>query len=313
MKTFIIFTLLHSLTLSACIGPHSWDFDTTQIQASEQMHIYALSVGQGDATLIVGPNGQAGLIDAGPPEAGREIILPTLRTLGIHTLSWVIISHYDADHLGGLLEVLMGEDEAWNTSDDIIVFQGIWDRGGNKLHHTPWFEAYQSTLTKQGLRQTIAADQELWLDEQVRIKVLLVAGAYADGHTIPLNADEENEASIALLVEYHNFRYLTAGDLTGGGFSGARDTKDLESYLAELTGPVDIVHLNHHGSRTSTNLYYLEQLNPQQAIISSGPNNRFQHPHSEIVDRLKTLQIPYLNTAANTVHIKVSPKGYETR
>lgn len=275
------------------------------------LEIYVLDVGQGDATLLIGPDGTTGLIDAGPPEAGLARVLPALQQLEISRLDWVIISHYDADHLGGLLEILQGLDRQWDTADDLIVDHGIWDRGGRKFYSTYWFDDYVTELTRRQLRRTLEVGQTFALGDGAVATVVLSNGFYNDGNVHHLNPDEENAASVALLITYGAFRYLTAGDLTGGGFSGDVETKDLETQLAALVGPVDILHLNHHGSRTSSNANSLDQLSPELAVISVGADNDFGHPHPSVLQRLEERQIPARRSDAGTILIRSDGHSFE--
>src|SRR3990167_1617333 len=77
-------------------------------QPSSPLRIFALDVGQGDATLVVGPTGRSLLIDGGPAGEGIGTILPTLSSLGIDQINWIVATHYDADHIGGIPEVMKG-------------------------------------------------------------------------------------------------------------------------------------------------------------------------------------------------------------
>ncbi len=298
----------------SCINPQG---HFTELAAPQQsphqnpLSINVLDVGQGAATAVVSPEGQVALIDAGKPFAGLSFILPWLRSREINELDWVLISHYDNDHLGGLLEVLLGEDQEWETDDDVTIAGSIWDRGGTPFNPTTWFEDYQSELAPRNLLSSVSLGQDLSVSDQVQVTVVLSAGNYLDGSQHHLNPDEENELSIAVLVEHGSFRYLTAGDLTGGGFSGNRETKDLESHLAEMIGPVDVLHLNHHGSRTSTNEAYLDLLQPKAVMISSGRNNDFGHPHPEVIERLDARGIPYYQTSQGTIEIRSDGEDFE--
>ncbi len=314
MKLIGTCSLALLISILACLDPRA-AFETSRntgnpLQATNSLKIIALDVGQGDATLVLGPDGRVGLIDAGPPGAGLTKILPVLRSMGIDSLTWVLISHYDADHLGGLLEVLRGEDQAWDTDDDIHLFDSVWDRGGNKLESTPWFEEYARELGMADYRRTISVGHTFELGHGAQAKVILVKGRYNDGTLIHLNADEENESSLAVLIEYDNFRYLSAGDLSGGGFSGTNETKDLETKLAQLTGAVDIVHLNHHGSRTSSNENFLDRLQPDAAIASVGVDNDHNHPHPEIIERLNERNINLFRTDTGTITISSDGESY---
>jgi phosphoribosyl 1,2-cyclic phosphodiesterase len=69
-----------------------------------------LDVGQGDATLVVGPTGRGFLIDTGPEGLGEEKILPTLNKEGIERLDWLLLTHYDIDHIGSAADLLQQID-----------------------------------------------------------------------------------------------------------------------------------------------------------------------------------------------------------
>lgn len=286
---------------------HSPDFE----ESTQELQIFALDVGQGDAMLLIGPNGQMALIDAGPPYSGISRILPELRSLEVDSIDWVLISHYDADHLGGLLEILRGEDQEWDTGDDIELIGSVWDRGGLHFDPSPWFDEYDDKTEEQGWRQTVQLGQSFDLGNGAMATVVLSEGDYLDGTSIHINPDEENEASIAILIEYGDFRYLTAGDLTGGGMSGSIETKDLETALAALVGDVDVLHLNHHGSRTGSNENYLDGLNPEAVIISVGPDNDYGHPHPEVLERLEKGNIPFYQTNEGTIQVSTDGQTFQ--
>lgn len=312
MKTYLWIVLLLPLFLTSCINPLSKIIDAINSDSKAgSLSIYAINVGQGDATLVIGPNGRAALIDAGPPGAGLSRVLPELEDLGVATLSWILISHYDADHLGGLLELLRGKDKQWDTEDDVLVTDWVWDRGGQLFDETLWFDEYESELESRNFRRTVQVGQDLDLGDGVQVTVVLSDGKYDDGSVHPLNPDEENESSIALLIEYDKFRYLTAGDLTGGGFSGTVDTKDLETHLAEIVGPISVLHLNHHGSETSNNANYLDDLAPDAAIVSAGKNNDFDHPDEATLLRLEERGIPLHRTEDGTIQIVTDGESYD--
>lgn len=107
---------------------------------------------------------------------------------------------------------------------------------------------------------------------------------------------EENALSLALLIEYGQFRYFTDGDLPGGGGDPPYQTIDLETPLAPLVGDVDIILVPHHGSHTSTNENFLKYLKPEVAIISLGNENDFYHPHPSVIRRLKEAGIKIYTT-----------------
>jgi competence protein ComEC len=87
--------------------------------------------------------------------------------------------------------------------------------------------------------------------------------------------EDSNNTSIVLQMDYHGFRALFMGDL-GSEAEGEVETKD-----------VDVLKVAHHGSKYSTSTEWLEKVNPKMAIISAGKNNRYGHPHEELLERLE--------------------------
>jgi beta-lactamase superfamily II metal-dependent hydrolase len=293
MKPFSLF--LMSLLLPACapVLPIDNPFEDAETADSvsptvsaEPLRIFVLDVGQGDATLVVGPGRKTLLIDAGPPGAGTDPILPFLEERDIRHLDWIVATHYDADHIGGIAEVLRGPDGLSGTEDDHRPREACLDRGEATDKDTPVYEDYLAVLPER--RLTAEPGMVLDLGEDATATVIVVNGRFADGRAIHLNPDEENEASIALLIRYGDFEYFTAGDLTGGGSPGGRETKDLETFAGEIVGDIDVLHAGHHGSASSTNPDFLQLTRPEAVVISVGADNDYGHPSSEVLARIET-------------------------
>ena len=122
------------------------------------------------------------------------------------------------------------------------------------------------------------------LDNAVTIEVVASNGHVrnsSSNYPLPENYKprKENSYSIALLMSYFNFEYLIAGDLT----------KNVENKLKEDTdlGDLDVYHVNHHGSDTSSALNFLKRIKPEVAIISNGDNAKFNHPRNSVLERIK--------------------------
>ncbi len=309
LKSFTI-RIFYSLLLmglfleSACIRypnsgiQNSW---TQQLPSSQQttsdetddetssnfLKITALNVGQGDATLITTPNGKNLLIDGGRDGKGRDVILPYLKSRGISSLEAVVVTHYDGDHLGGIDEVIAGEDEKLGSDDDWIPKLGVYDRGGYPFDNAPFYSSYLQASGEH--RKTLAIGETVNLDINVEIRCVAVNGKVQNGENIDLSqpgfSEIENSASIALLITYGNFTYLTSGDLTGGGSPGGYKTLDVETPLAKVVGPVTAVHANHHGSLSSSNEIWIETLQPELVFFSVGNENDYHHPAQEVLER----------------------------
>jgi competence protein ComEC len=266
---------------------------STTATPHEPLKIIALDIGQGDATLITTPNHHHILIDGGPPGSGKRVTLPYLLENNITQLDHLFATHYDSDHIGGIAEILAGTDGMAATADDITVIQ-CWDHGDSLEKHTPVFSAYvQATADCE---RVATPGDRITFDDGVSIEVLAIDGRVASGPLVDLDAHDENATSMVLRIRYESFTYLTTGDLPGGGGNPPFDTVDIESLLAPSIGPVDVLHLGHHGSHTSSNLIFLETLSPKAAIISVGDGNAYHHPHPSILQRLAALNIPVYQT-----------------
>lgn len=231
---------------------------------AQQVRIVHIDVGQGDATLIVGPT-RTLLFDAGVTGSGTEI-RDVLDALGIASIDYFVAGHYHADHIGAIDEVL---------NNGIGLNIASYDRGGSYSS-----QAFTQYTTAVGVkRSTITLNQQIDLGGGCILTCIAVNGTTNHGNVSPTG---ENDRSIALVLRYGTFDYFIASDLTGGGSS----TGDVESKIAVDAGDVDVLHVGHHGSTTSTNQTLVDTLKPEQAVISCGDGNSYLHPLQTIIDRL---------------------------
>lgn len=237
-----------------------------------------LDVGQGDASAFESPSGELLLIDGGRGGAASASVIALLEERGVHTPDAVILSHFDADHLGGLVEVLAGTDGLPGTNDDLLppVTLGPADDGTCDTQvcgRMRQLRAWPFDVVSPGYR--------FYLGE---VEVEVVAADGVVGDDLVAGAGDDNERSIAVLVSFAGRRVLVAGDLTGGG----EGTADLETPLSALTGPVDVLRTGHHGSKTSSNDNALSTWAPIVAVVSAGTDNPYCHPAEEVLVRSAT-------------------------
>ncbi len=294
-KLILFFAFLFSGCAALKQNPFPKDWQQTptppELNSSNEnsgsLKITLLDIGQGDATLITTPKGKNILIDAGNIGKGTDIILPYLQSHRINSLDMIIATHYDADHIGGISEVIAGADGQLETADDLMPSQGIYDRGGTPLDSSPLYTDYLKAVEKN--RFSILPGDLIGLDPEVIIRCVAVNGSVWNGPTLDLFQvgihETENSAAISLLIEYKNFRYLTSADLTGGGSPGGFKTLDIETPLAEQIGEITAIHVNHHGSSTSSNQSFVNSLKPKVALISVGNGNSYHHPDQQILER----------------------------
>nr|MEE4266443.1 MBL fold metallo-hydrolase [Candidatus Krumholzibacteria bacterium] len=238
----------------------------TVVLAAGTLTIACLDVGQGDATLIISPSGQTLLFDGGKSGRGDSVILPYLNAQGITYLDYMVASHYHSDHIGGLDEVIAQ-----------VPVGVAYDRGWS--YTTLTYSTYAAAV--QEVRETILPGQVIDLGEGVTVTCLALNG---NGQLpSPYSNDSyENEYCVSLLVQYGGFDFFVAGDLTGNPDSGY---EDIETSVAPLVGDVDVYHVSHHASDSSSNPFFLQTVQAEVSVISLGDNS-YGHPHQPVLNRL---------------------------
>jgi beta-lactamase superfamily II metal-dependent hydrolase len=227
--------------------------------SAQQLRIHTINVGQGASELVIGPNGTTILIDGGTIGAGENNVLPYLNSvLGTGYLDYVIASHDDDDHFGGLNYVL---DNGYSAG--VVYNCGVYGGFGRGVQ--------------------IPLGTVIDLGNGATATCVLRNAEYIDGTT---GYSSDNNSSICLLIRYGVFDYITAGDLESNEDHLAAMLISYppgEPFLDPAVG-VDVIHVNHHGSNTSSRAAYMNNLKGQLAIINGGTS--YSHPHQEAVDRL---------------------------
>jgi len=236
--------------------------------ARADVAIHCLKVGQGDATLIVSSSGQTLLFDAGDNGKGTGVVVPYLTGLGIGQLTHIAVSHYHADHLGGV-------DEVYNAKG---VSGAVYDRGWS--YTTATYNTYAATVAAK--RQTLTDLQVIDLGDGVTATVVAINGSGALSPPYTDGTNDENDFCVGLHVQAGDFDFFVAGDL-----SGVKDSyyENIESHIASRIGDLEVYHVSHHGSYSASNAYFLSVLQPEVAIISVG-DNTYGHPAQVTLDRL---------------------------
>ena len=265
------------------------------------LRIEVLEAGQGDAQIITGPDGTTMVIDGSIEPVGIQSLRPRFESAP----DYVVVSHYDADHLGGIYALLAGPDLEPNTSDDVDPAIALLDHGDNHSCSSQLCANYltlRDRLESIGKARTLKAGDVFSLGAGVTATCVLVNGRIAE-RPRQLTA-HENENSVGMYIEFLGFSYLTAGDVTGGPIPGcsaaiAGDFVDVETPLARLSGRIDLLKVAHHGSCTATPLAFSALVQPQAGIISMGQNNAFCHPADRVTQNLFNLGTDlYLTTPA---------------
>ena len=229
----------------------------------EDLKIIFFDVGQGDAILLTDSKNSQILIDGGPDDKVLEK-LGQVMPFWDKTVEMIILTHPDKDHLTGLNYVLE------NYQVKRIVFSQTVKETDN----------YQSFLD---LAKT-ESGAEIILPEA---KVIEVAPQFALEIVNPSEANEnnltDNDLSIVIRLTSPMQSVLLTGDLETKG----------ERYLIRQNVYIkaDVLKVGHHGSKSSSSVNWLTAVSPKQAVISVGRDNRYGHPHQEVLERLSNTEI----------------------
>src|SRR5262245_18567406 len=257
--------------------------------------VFFVDIGQGAATLIVSPTGKTLLVDGGPPGGGTKIGT-LLTTLGIATIDYTVLTHYHIDHDGGLTELFNAQRVFGGTAYDNGDAAGVIPpslSGSTGVAYTN----YKNAVAAGGpTRTTIAPGQVIDLGGGMKATCLAAGGHLLSGGSVPITNDDLNTESISLLVEFNNFDFIVSGDLTGGGSTSTAKTPDVETFVGQMAGDVDVAQLNHHGSTTTSNQMYLSTVKAEIAVAEIGTTNTFGHPNRETVNK-------YLNTPVTSGNV----------
>ncbi len=249
----------------------------TATAANGTLEVHFINVGQSVSTLLVSPDGETMLIDSGDFTDDGEYVLSYLRRQGIERVDHFVVSHNDADHIGGnaaIVEYFETEGEGIGA----IYDPGIAASTQTYSDYLDAVEEYEVPLyeTREGDRIPFAG---------VDVAVLGPPDPYIEN-------EARNENSIVLKVTHGETSFLFTGD--------AED--DQEAYLVDRYGDqldATVLKAGHHGSTTSTSAGLLDAVDPRAVVVSSAYDSRYGHPTEETLGRLADRGIPTYWTATH--------------
>lgn len=237
-----------------------------------------LDVKQGDSCLIITDRFNC-LVDSGTLEDGFEVICDALDYYSIDKLDMAIMTHWDEDHGGAMLELLKA-----GKIDKIYTSYLGNNENTNLLLHTHEIDSYDRF-------NILSYGQTINLSKSDTINVLW-----------PINpSDGENDDSLVLDLKSYGCSFLLTGDISA----------NVESEVL-LSDSYDFLKVAHHGSRFSSSLDFLQRVNPKYAIISVGKYNNYGHPSEEVLDRLSQVGAIIFNTSKNgAIIVNISKDDFE--
>jgi len=285
--------LLLPLLLAVLVGwPGS---SSARPPASGKLEIHYIDVGQGGATLIIGPDGTTIFYDFGRV-AGRKHIVPYLTDVVRFTagdaIHYAMVSHGDKDHYMGYKDVV-------DAGIDVLKanFEPGTPKAPSSTMLSHWLEPAKKT--KAGAFKAIPVGLRIFLGDGAEAFVVAANGVVL-GETNSAKVKNENDRSIALFIRYGQFRYMLDGDLGAGPEAcTGRDTGQIDvqsrvaralianGLMSEADG-VDVLHVSHHGSESSTSAAYYNLMKPKVALVSVGADQgtTFLHPRVDVVEKV---------------------------
>lgn len=233
--------------------------DFEYIVDESKLQIIYFDVGQADSTLIMN-NGKNTLIDGGNDSDGDDLV-KYIKSQKISRIDTVIATHLHADHVGGLDDIIDSFDIGTVYMPDTV-------------NTDKQVEEFLDAMERKNLEYEVPEIGTKFDNGLANCEIM----------SIDNNAEDLNNSSIVIQMNYLEQKYLFMGD----------SEKEVEN--SREWNKVNVLKVGHHGSNTSSTERFLNQVKPEIAIISVGANNQYKHPSTNVLTRLKDLNINIYRT-----------------
>ncbi len=305
---FVLVFIFVALTVVSCFYPiETWKYyvnlPKTGQRADGELRLHFVDVGQGDATIIEFPDGKIALVDGGDDtEKTKTTLLRYLNALQIDAIDYLIVTHTDADHCGGLDTVVKHKRivQAFvpdNTETVGLQYQEFFKR----------LEKEKDCAVYSLMRKRIRGND---------------GDAYTFSLLYPYATDlmddnlDNNATSGVVWLEYQNTGAVLMGDAPAT-VETALVTQAKNGLLREVAPHfigTEIIKLSHHGANTATSGTFLDYIQAKTAVISCGENNLYGHPAKETMERLSERDIQtYRTDTQGHIIITVNSAGYTAK
>ena len=263
-------------------------------QADGKLTVHFLDVGQGDSAFVVFPHGKTMLVDGGGElrfdarergvtqseevepvftdnafSIGEAVVSRFIWSLGRTRVDYVLATHADADHIGGL----------WDVVRNMQVGQAVV---GHVPTADPEYDRFVDEVRQRRVPLSAVSAGEQFEIDGVAIEVLWPPPAFGSRVT------SGNNDSVVLRLRYGSLSIVLSGDIE----EAAEDS--LVASGVDLHA--DLLKVPHHGSKTSSTESFIDAVNPRYAVISVGERSRFGHPHATVVNRYLARDVKLLQT-----------------
>lgn len=244
----------------------TWQWRATQPDGL--LHVAFLDVGQGDAIFIQTPTGRQMLVDGGKQASLLNERLGERMAFWDRDMEIVVATHPDDDHVAGLVDVLN------RYRVDALLTNGARE-GASEAYDAMLEAAEKGAVVVRRAR----AGETVVVEDGVRLEIVHPGETLNDG---------DNDNSVSLRLVYGNFTALLTGD--------AEEAAEREMVASSRPLQAMVFKAGHHGSRTSSNDFFLAAVRPQMVVISAGKENNLGHPHPEVLERVEAVGAAVLRT-----------------
>lgn len=257
-------------------GEEPIEVEEVVVQSVDEGKVHFINTGNSDAILIEN-QGSFAMIDAGDTDDDAKV-KSYLQKQGVKRLEYLILTHYHADHIGGA-DTLLSDFEVGTT----LVPNGD--------ANTQVYRDYINALSHKGLKPSVPLEGAKFELGSATLTVYNTTGGNSN----------ENNNSLVVLYENGEDRALFTGDAEA----------EVESKLS--VGDIELLKVGHHGSKTSSSPSFINQIQPEYAIILTGQPNQYGHPHQETLSLFESKGIPvYRTDEQGDIVFTSTGHGFET-
>ena len=239
-----------------------------------EMKVHFLDVGQG-LSILVQSDGQTMIYDGGD-KSTSSFVVSYLQKQNITTIDYLISSHYDSDHMAGLIGCL-------NAFDVKNVISSDYE------HDSKLYQSFIQTVADKGLPMQHPA---------VGTEFSFGSGSFQILAPATIDPNDSNKNSVAIKLTNGDNSFIFTGD--------AENTSEKAMCESGIDLSCDVLVPGHHGSATATSWDFLQATVPEYAVISCGKDNQYGHPDKDVMDKLESMDIQVYRTDKQGTIIAVS-------